>query len=146
MNLLREYIRDLLVEQEEERSELDKIKQVFASNAIQAIELADLVGLGEDPAVKGMKKILEVAVGYLDLITTKHPDPVGAIRLEGWMYALRNSIQEIYPEQQGTEGKEIYDMFNQVFYHLKGRISLERAEVHINHLSTWAGHPVELPK
>ena len=155
MKLLREYIRDLLIEQEEGRSELDKIKEVFISNGKQAVELADMLGLGDDPAVKGMKLVLEVAVGYLDVITNRHPDPMGVGRLEGWSSTLTKNIYDIYSKRQGTErnsytlitpgGKEIYDRFSEVLKYHKGRSSLEQAEMHINDLAKWSGHPVELP-
>ena len=50
-------------EEEQENSELDKIKEVFVNGGAQAIELADMVGLGDDQAVSRARCLGASAVG-----------------------------------------------------------------------------------
>ena len=42
MNLLREYIKTLLIEQEEEQSDLEKLQDIFISNGAQGAELGEI--------------------------------------------------------------------------------------------------------
>ena len=70
MNLLHEYIRSLLVEQEKEVSKEKKIRNLFLSQAggIQALELAELVGINKR-TIDNMKSAIvaahEVMSAYL---------------------------------------------------------------------------------
>ena len=57
MKLLRECIRGLLIEQEEERSEFDKILELFVHNGVQAVELGGMV-IPNAPEVRDMRKIV----------------------------------------------------------------------------------------
>ena len=110
MKMLREYIRGLLVEQDEEeqeRSELDKIKEVFVNGGAQAIELADMVGLGDDPIVYEMKEIVKVVIEALDAIAAgKFVTPT----IEGskedmarrvWYPLVKKSLKKIYRSSPG---------------------------------------------
>jgi len=58
MNLLREYIRGLLVEQEEEQTPEQKISQLFLRNAQQALHLADQLDINPG-VVEAMEDALE---------------------------------------------------------------------------------------
>tara|TARA_Y100000310_G_scaffold208732_2_gene209348 strand:- start:1687 stop:2079 length:393 start_codon:yes stop_codon:yes gene_type:complete len=69
MNLLREYIRGLLIEQEEEEpelSELDKIKEIFAVNGAQAVELGEML-LPDAKEIGMMKRAVRVVREFLEL-------------------------------------------------------------------------------
>ena len=57
MKLLREYIRNLLVEQEEGQTELEKIQDIFISNGAYAVELGKMI-LPDAPEVKAMEDVV----------------------------------------------------------------------------------------
>ena len=57
MNHLREYIRNLLVEQEEEQTELEKIQDIFITNGAYAVELGKMM-LPDAPEVKAMEDVV----------------------------------------------------------------------------------------
>ena len=58
MRLLREYIRNLLVEQEEEQTPEQKISQLFLRNAPQALHLADQLDINPE-VIEAMNYSLE---------------------------------------------------------------------------------------
>ena len=63
MNLLRKYVRGLLAEQEE-RSDLEKLQDVFISNGAQAVELGEMI-LPNSPEVKNMRKVVDATKNFL---------------------------------------------------------------------------------
>tara|TARA_B100000029_G_scaffold187034_1_gene184372 strand:- start:32 stop:532 length:501 start_codon:yes stop_codon:yes gene_type:complete len=66
MNLLREYIRNLLIEEEEERTEFDKILELFIHNGIQAVELGGMV-IPNEPELRDMRKIIDATKNFLKM-------------------------------------------------------------------------------
>lgn len=157
MKLLREYIRELLVEQEEDRSELDKIKEVFVNGGAQAIELADMVGLGNDPAVYEMKEIVKVVIEVLDAIAAGEsfsPTSDGNkkdMARRVWYPYVKRGLKKIYTSPSGVKGRwnesyhEIYNELSKLMKAYWGWYDEELASI-VENLGIWAGHPVELPK
>ena len=74
MNLLREYIRELLVEQEEEQTELDKITDIFVNNGAQAVELGEML-LPDAREVMMMKGAVMKVREFLELFPGPHGAP-----------------------------------------------------------------------
>ena len=154
---LRRLIREQL-EEEQEHSELGKIKEVFASGGAQAIELADMVGLGDDPVVKAMKDIHDVAVDMLDTVTASDFEPIQKgdpdIWSKVWGPMVRNSLTKVYPMVPPASRSRIkaangvfmlFDGVNQ-FYGGWRALGAPDPKLSVAELSDWAGHPVELSK
>ena len=157
MKMLREYIRGLLVEQDEEeqeRSELDKIKEVFVNGGAQAIELADMVGLGDDPIVYEMKEIVKVVIEALDAIAAgKFVTPT----IEGskedmarrvWYPLVKKSLKKIYRSSPGgvMNFQSLYADMSKLMKTYWGWYDAKEAASVVENLGIWAGHPVELPE
>ena len=66
MTLLREYIRNLLTEKEEERSDLEKIQDLFFfETAAYALEMAEMIGLPDGPELQAMKEAVKTIEKFL---------------------------------------------------------------------------------
>jgi len=153
--LLREYIRGLLTEQEQERSELDKIKEVFVNGGAQAIELAGMVGLGNDPAVYEMKEVVEVVIDALDVIVGGHSPPTQDqpdMARRVWYPLVKQGLKKIYTSPSGVKGRwnesyhEIYNELSKLMKTYWGWYDAKEAASVVENLGIWAGHPVEMPK
>jgi len=136
--------------EQKERSELDKIKEVFANGGAQAIELADMVGLGDDPIVYEMKEMVGVVIDMLDTITD-YSHPSYGVQEGGkkdmshrvWLPLLKKSLKKIYGyEKAGHTLLKDFGKLSQVYW---GWHDDEEAISVIEDLATWAGHPVEWP-
>ena len=77
MKNLREYIRNLLTEQEEENSDLDKITEIFVSNGAQAVELGETL-FPDSREVKMMKGAVMKVREFLELFEEPMGDPTQA--------------------------------------------------------------------
>jgi hypothetical protein len=156
---LRRIIREAL-DEEQERSELDKIKEVFASGGAQAIELADMVGLGDDPAVYEMKEIVKIIIEALDAITDESFNGVEEFTKHDmahrvWWPLAKKGLGEIYHPANSQWNSNWNDQFEviyadisklmRVYWGGSGYSAEETASV-IENLADWAGHPVEMPK
>jgi hypothetical protein len=157
LSQLRRIIREQL-EEEQERSELDKIKDVFAASGKQAVELADMVGLGSDPVVKAMKDVLEVAVDMLDTVTTPDFKPIQKgdpdMWSDVWGPMVRQSLAKVWPVSPPASRSRIkqangvfmlFDGVNQ-FYGGWRAFGAPDPKLSVGELSDWASHPVEMPK
>tara|TARA_Y100000310_G_C20573892_1_gene759477 strand:- start:585 stop:1079 length:495 start_codon:yes stop_codon:yes gene_type:complete len=157
---LRRIIREQ-IEEEQERSELDKIKEVFANGGAQAIELADMVGLGDDPAVYEMKEIVKVVVEILDVTTEQGFSGLPAGEYDQanqtWLPLVKKSLKKIYGD--GLTPPRPDPQWNEQFQSLHADMKklmrvywgwyhprLEDGMGVIENLADWAGHPVEIPE
>ena len=154
MKITRSQLRRLIREQLEEeqgRSELDKIKEVFASGGAQAIELADMVGLGNDEIVYEMKEIVKVIIEMLDTVTDySHPSygvQEGGKKDMGrrvWLPLLKKSLRKIfgYREEYSFLIKDFQKLL-EVYWGWYEQPDVINPIV--DNLADWAAHPVELP-
>ena len=150
---LRRIIREQL-EEEQERSELDKIKEVFVNGGAQAIELADMVGLGDDPIVYEMREIVKVVIEAIDAIAAgKFVTPT----IEGskedmarrvWYPLVKKSLKKIYWGSPGgvANFQSLYTDMSKLMKTYWGWYDAKEAASVVENLGIWAGHPVELPK
>ena len=146
---LRRIIREQL-EEEQERSELDKIKEVFASGGAQAIELADMVGLGDDPVVYEMKEMVKVIIEMLDTVTD-YSHPSYGVKEGGkkdmshrvWLPLLKKSLRNTYGYKAPAHHLlKDFGKLSQVYW---GWYDDDEAISVIENLAVWAAHPVEWP-
>ena len=154
---LRRLIREQL-EEEQERSELDKIKEVFVNGGAQAIELADMVGLGDNPIVYEMKEIVKVVIEALDAIAggeSFSPTIEGSkedMARRVWYPLVKQGLKKIYTSSSGVKGRwnesyhEIYNELSKLMKTYWGWYDAKEAASVVENLGIWAGHPVELPK
>ena len=149
-----------LAEEGEERSELDKIKEVFANGGAQAIELADMVGLGDDPAVYEMKEMVKVVIEVLDAIAAGESfsptvkASVGDKATSVWYPLVKKSLKKIYgvgvdrlaPDPQWDEQfQSLYADMSKLMKTYWGWYDAKEAASVVENLGIWAGHPVEMP-
>jgi len=150
---LRRIIREQL-EEEQERSELDKIKEVFVNGGAQAIELADMVGLGDNPIVYEMKEIVKVVIEALDAIAggeSFSPTIEGSkedMARRVWYPLVKKSLKKIYRSSPGgvANFQSLYTDMSKLMKTYWGWYDAKEAASVVENLSDWAGHPVEIPK
>ena len=157
MKLLREYIRNLLAEQEEEQSELEKIQDVFVSSGIQAVELGEML-VPDEPEVVDMGKIVNSTKSFLKMFE-KPSSPYQARQHERdlWNREMTALINDIYAGSgrkglEGPGGSLINMMFElgQVYINLEGIIGFGKLPEwmpKIEEAAEWAGAPIpNIPK
>jgi hypothetical protein len=162
MKITRSQLRRLIREQLEEeqgRSELDKIKEVFANGGAQAIELADMVGLGDDPVVYEMKEIVKVVIEALDAITNESFNGVEEFSKQDmarrvWYPLVKKGLGKIYHPAYSQWNRNWNDQFEVIYADISKLMRVywgdsghraEEASSVVENLSDWAGHPVEMP-
>ena len=145
VKLLREYIRNLLIEQEEERTDLEKIQDLFIHNGIQAVELGEMVS--DEPEVRDMRRIVDLTSEFLKLFKSpamtyqerqKQRDP--------WNHEVRDLIHFALPNNP-KRMKLINMMFElgQAYINLEGIIGFGKLPMWRRHIDTaaeWAGAPM----
>ena len=145
MKLLREYIRGLLIEQEEQ-SDLEKLQDIFTSNGAQAAELGEMI-LPDSPEVKAMREIIDLTRSFLELFE----DPALTYQerqkqRNPWNQEVRDLIHIVFP-QNPKRMRLINMMFSlgQFYIQLEGIImfgKLGEWMPKIETVSEWAGAPV----
>ena len=145
MKLLREYIRNLLVEQEEEQTDLEKIQALFIHNGIQAVELGEMVS--DEPEVRDMRKIVESVREFLKLFEDhKGTYPERQKQRDPWNHEVRDLIHSALPNNP-ERMKLINMMFElgQAYINLEGIIGFGKLPMWRRHIDTaaeWAGAPM----
>ena len=162
MNLLREYIRELLTEQEEEQTEFGKILELFKHSGIQAVELGEMV-IPDEPEVGDMRNIVDATKNFLK--TFENPSFEYRVRQRErdlWNREMTALINDIYAGSgrkglEGPGGSLINMMFElgQAYINssdaIKEKIRFPRAYewLHrtVKDAATWAGVPApQIPK
>ena len=156
MKLLRECIRGLLIEQEEERSEFDKILELFVHNGVQAVELGGMV-IPNEPEVRDMRKIIDATKNFLKMF--ENPSAEYRVRQNErdlWNKEMTALVNDIYAGsgKQGLEGPGGYLLLmmfelGQAYVNSKDAISQKirfpNAYDHVQRIvaaaATWAGAP-----
>ena len=159
MNQLREYIRNLLVEQdEEERSPEDKLKQLFMHNAVQALHLAEQVDVDSEmvaamkEAVHSVHEIMKVYRDSVNAATTQEVravDGVGSLYEEfdrAWakIYARRGRIR---PPRSREVMQMVYDLYgianyaNRYHDTAKKMRAIKKDHPKYREVADWAGEP-----
>lgn len=157
MKLLREYIRDLLIEQEEEKSEFDKILELFVHSGIQAVELGDMV-IPNEPEVRDMRKIIDATKNFLKMF--ENPSTEYRVRQNErdlWNKEMTALVNDIYAGsgKKGLEGPGGYLLLmmfelGQAYINskdaIKQKIRFPNAYDHVQRTvqdaATWAGAPM----
>ena len=157
MNLLREYIKGLLLEQEEEQTEFDKILELFKHSGIQALELGEMV-IPDEPEIGDMRKIVVSTKSFLKVF--ENPSPEYRVRQHErdlWNREMTALINDIYAGSgrkglEGPGGSLINMMFElgQAYINsadaIKEKIRFPRAHewLHrtVKDTATWAGAPM----
>ena len=127
MKLLRAYIRNLLVEQdEEEQSPEDKLKQLFMHNTTQALHIAEQVDV--DPKmVAAMKEVVEsvheIMESFRGAVNAKTQDEAMKVPpVRGLYEQFEQAMIKIYGADLMDSSvelhdidKSIYDLYNSAF-------------------------------
>jgi hypothetical protein len=151
MKLLREYIRGLLIEREEERTEFDKILELFVHNGIQAVELGNMV-IPDEPEVRDMRKIIESTREFLKMFENPSTDfRVRQHERALWDKEMTALINDIYAGsgKKGLEGPggALINMFSdlgRVYIQFQGIIGFKTMDSwmpKIEEAAEWAGVP-----
>lgn len=150
MKLLREYIRNLLIEQEEEQTDLEKIQTLFIHNGIQAAELGEMVS--DESEVRDMRRVIDLTREFLKLF--ENPAMTYHERYEQskpWNQEVRDLIYLALPNNP-KRMKLINLMFSlgQAYIHLEGIIGFGKLSdwmPKIEGIAEWAGAPTpNIPK
>ena len=151
MKLLREYIRGLLIEQEEEQSELDKIKEIFAVNGAQAVELGEMV-LPDAKEIGMMKRAVRVVREFLELFEKPAYEASTydkRLRARDTFYydmnqTLKSAIPDIGRERGPVRVQDMYYKLGRIYKDLEGIIGFKKLEdwlPDIEAAAEWAGVP-----
>ena len=150
-SVVREYIRDLLVEQEEEWTEFDKILELFTHSGIQAVELGGMV-IPDEPELRDMRKIIDATKNFLKMFE-KPSSPYQARQHERalWDKEMTALINDIYAGsgKKGLEGPggALINMFSdlgRVYIQFEGIIGFKTMDSwmpKIEAAAEWAGAP-----
>ena len=107
MKLIMENWRKFSEEEEEERSELDKIKEIFVSNGVQAIELGEML-IPDEPEIRDMKRLVDSVRDFLKLL--ENPAPLYTDRIatgRAWNKEVVAMINDIFATSgEGRRGLE----------------------------------------
>jgi len=146
MILLREYIKTLLIEQEEEQSDLEKLQDIFISNGAQAAELGEML-LPNSPEVKAMREIIDSTRSFLELFE----DPALTYQerqkqRNPWNQDVRDLIHIVFP-QNPKRMRLINMMFSlgQFYIQLEGIVMFGKLDEWMHKIeaaSEWVGVPV----
>ena len=157
MGLLREYIRNLLAEQEEELSELDKIKEIFVSNGAQAVELGGML-LPDSREVGMMKRTVRLVREFLALFEEPMGDPTQASSYDKrlaarktFYYDMNQTLRSIITNhrlgaQSTRPGKvtNMYQKLGRIYLRIDMIILGKELEDHLPDIEAaaeWAGVP-----
>ena len=152
MKLLREYIRGLLIEeQEEERSEFDKILELFVHNGIQAVELGNMV-IPDEPEVRDMRKIIESTREFLKMFENpSSPYKARQHERDLWDREITALVNDVYAGsgKKGLEGPggALINMFSdlgRVYIQFEGIIGFKTMDSwmpKVEAAAEWAGAP-----
>ena len=157
MKLIREYIKELLVEQEEGQSELEKLQDIFANNGAQAVELGEMI-LPDSPEVQAMREIVDSTRSFLELFE----DPAQSYterqkQRDPWNMSVYNLLEDVgvkgpgHPTnpygRQDSRGRKMVDMFfelGQAYINLEGIVGFGKLlewMPKIEEVVEWAGAP-----
>jgi len=157
MKLLRKYIREV-VEDEEERTPEDKLKDLFSHNAVQALHIAEQVDI--DPKmlaamkeviskVHGLMKVYRDSVNAATTQEVRAVDGVGSLYEEfdrAWakIYARRGRIR---PPRSREVMQMVYDLYgianyaNQYHDTAKKMRAIKTDHPKYREVADWAGEP-----
>ena len=114
MNLLREYIRNLLLEQEEERSDEDKIITLFLDNGANGLHMAQMILDEKNPArvdmenlMADIKKSVKIYEDIIDGRVDKYSS--ASQELSGFYDRMKSSAVKAsagFPDQSKAKGSK----------------------------------------
>jgi hypothetical protein len=148
MRITRSQLRRLIQEQiEEERSELDKIKEIFISNGTQAVELGKML-LPDSPEVKAMEASLKRLRAFFKLFENPNRDRLRRMASTDNFYSEMNRL--LYHAIPGYSPLESYPhrMYREVgtmYKNMEGIIGFKKLDnwlATIQAAAEWAGLPV----
>ena len=146
-------------EEEEERSELDKIKEIFVNDGVQAIELGMML-LPDSLEVESMSKLVESVRSFLGLIGEDPSPPIHerAAKSLSWEKEVVAMVNDIYyassdkkggfEQAIGGPGGNIVGRASRIGYvyeSLEGIVGggvLHQWIPHIAAMAEWAGVPM----
>lgn len=150
MKLLREYIRTLLIEREEERSEFAKIQEIFWNvSGAQAVELGEMVTPDED-ALRHMKRALATMRKFLELFNSPNPDRAKRdFDRRSFQFNMNDSLKMISPWSDVYLGEvkefgKLYKDLGRAYSDLEGIIGFGKLPEwmpKIEAAAEWAGTP-----